>query len=684
MMLEQSLISPNFLGKESFRWFIGKVTEYRKIQDSNVGGGYKAKVRIVGYHPDLQSVIKDEELPWAHVLVPLSMGCGNSGNTAGTIASGGETVIGFFLDGDNAQQPVIIGGLFSGYDVDHTNTFEQGTDKFNTFQRKTSVFNENNVNSETGKATDSKTNAVLIPNPRGELPVGLESTGTTTKQSVGQQKTDIGGKAGTVVVSNVQVCDRSDSVFGKIVKALKQFLLTVQQITNGFINPALNAINNISALVGQVTTVLTDLFSKFILKAKNLVLGQIYSALEGIISRLLPKDIKLFKQLATDKVVDAIQCAFLKVIKQLAEFFTNFLLQLADSAISVPLCAVEALVGSTLSSVAATINEAIGPALQEFTSQVGGVIGSINGYISQALSYLDAAANFLTCDSVQCKVVYDYSVSVGWIPPETVTNFQSALNYPSNAISNASQSATNLINGLGGKDAPTIPSELSGSIPLDCNIASLDCGPPEIIFFGGGGSGAAGEAIIDSFNQLIGVNIINPGSGYSQAPYVSIQDACNNGLGAQATAGIGTTGGVTQVIITNPGSGYLGPIKTDKDPCDVNPVTSSGSEVTGFIVGVSIIRNGIGYKSTDLITNTICSSDVEIYPVVDDRGRIIDVNIVNPGTAIRIFPELSINTESGEGAILKPILSFKPIELTTPETNREKVQRVVLCAENHG
>ena len=55
MMLEQSLISPNFLGKESFRWFIGKVTQYAKIQDSNVGGGYKAKVRIMGYHPGRRS-----------------------------------------------------------------------------------------------------------------------------------------------------------------------------------------------------------------------------------------------------------------------------------------------------------------------------------------------------------------------------------------------------------------------------------------------------------------------------------------------------------------------------------------------------------------------------------------------------------------------------------------------------
>ena len=72
MMLEQSLISPNFLGKESFRWFIGVTTKYKQVEN----GGYKAKVRIIGYHPDATSIIKDEELPWAHVLVPLNMGAG--------------------------------------------------------------------------------------------------------------------------------------------------------------------------------------------------------------------------------------------------------------------------------------------------------------------------------------------------------------------------------------------------------------------------------------------------------------------------------------------------------------------------------------------------------------------------------------------------------------------------------
>jgi hypothetical protein len=147
---------------------------------------------------------------------------------------------------------------------------------------------------------------------------------------------------------------------------------------------------------------------------------------------------------------------------------------------------------------------------------------------------------------------------------------------------------------------------------------------------------------------------------------------------------IDENGTVAQVIVTNPGSGYLGPINDGTSPCNVNPVTSTGSEVLGFVVGVSIIRPGIGYATTDKIYDTKCVNDIEMYPVVDNLGKIIDVNITNPGSAVRVFPELAINTQNGEGAILKPILSFKPIEPVEPETDRKKIQTVILCAENHG
>jgi hypothetical protein len=49
-----------------------------------------------------------------------------------------------------------------------------------------------------------------------------------------------------------------------------------------------------------------------------------------------------------------------------------------------------------------------------------------------------------------------------------------------------------------------------------------------------------------------------------------------------------------------------------------------------------------------------------------------------------VLPQLAINTENGEGAVLQPILNFKPVETYSIETDMNKIEKVVLCAEDHG
>ena len=74
---------------------------------------------------------------------------------------------------------------------------------------------------------------------------------------------------------------------------------------------------------------------------------------------------------------------------------------------------------------------------------------------------------------------------------------------------------------------------------FSCNGAPVFCGPPKVVFWGGGGSGATGNAIVDTLGQVIGVDIVNPGRGYSKAPFVSIIDECGIGRGVVADAVIG-------------------------------------------------------------------------------------------------------------------------------------------------
>lgn len=63
------------------------------------------KVRIIGLHDPNTNNVPMEDLPWAHAVVPLSQG-----NTT-SIAREGEWVVGYFLDPETLQYPIIVGIL---------------------------------------------------------------------------------------------------------------------------------------------------------------------------------------------------------------------------------------------------------------------------------------------------------------------------------------------------------------------------------------------------------------------------------------------------------------------------------------------------------------------------------------------------------------------------------------------
>ena len=124
--MDRALIKTNFVGKDGFRWFIGQIApdEVQAPQTKGApkpGGRYskagpppfgnRYKVRIMGYHPYNTVELKDEDLPWATVISPPGYGTGSAGLFKTVRFQQGDTVIGFFMDGDNAQIPMILGAF---------------------------------------------------------------------------------------------------------------------------------------------------------------------------------------------------------------------------------------------------------------------------------------------------------------------------------------------------------------------------------------------------------------------------------------------------------------------------------------------------------------------------------------------------------------------------------------------
>ena len=187
-MIENNLLKSNFLGMDGFRWWIGQVppkdTWLLQWNKQPEAWGNRVKVRIMGYHPQNTTELKDEDLPWALVILAPQCGSGKAGRYKPIRIAQGDVVVGFFLDGDDAQIPVIFGVIgnssyvvngdpgpftpFSGYTPDNSpegNVIpenENGEDTQNTQNSPRLVDEElaDKITESTGKVTKSASKGV--------------------------------------------------------------------------------------------------------------------------------------------------------------------------------------------------------------------------------------------------------------------------------------------------------------------------------------------------------------------------------------------------------------------------------------------------------------------------------------------------------------------------------------------
>ena len=89
-----------------FVWFTGVVEDRHDPLLLN-----RVRVRAFGYHTENKNRLPTEELPWASVLMPTTSS-GTSGVGEGTHGLvEGSWVMGFFRDGPDAQDPVVMGAI---------------------------------------------------------------------------------------------------------------------------------------------------------------------------------------------------------------------------------------------------------------------------------------------------------------------------------------------------------------------------------------------------------------------------------------------------------------------------------------------------------------------------------------------------------------------------------------------
>lgn len=93
------MISKNSIGRDGFIWWMGVVED--RLDPDQLG---RVRVRCFGWHTEDKTLIPTESLPWAATV--------HSANVPSSYTpKEGDWVVGFFMDGESGQVPVILGCL---------------------------------------------------------------------------------------------------------------------------------------------------------------------------------------------------------------------------------------------------------------------------------------------------------------------------------------------------------------------------------------------------------------------------------------------------------------------------------------------------------------------------------------------------------------------------------------------
>ena len=176
-----------------------------------------------------------------------------------------------------------------------------------------------------------------------------------------------------------------------------------------------------------------------------------------------------------------------------------------------------------------------------------------------------------------------------------------------------------------------------------CDVGPKLCGPPTIAFIGDG-IGAKANPIVDRNGNLLAVDIVDGGYGYTTPPRVQVIDLCDNGSGAVLESRT-EFGQVTDVIVVDPGTGYLPPSQT---------VPQYPARIC--IKEILVTNPGLNYNCGVDELVVIPDNGAKLTYNCDPFGRIRSVNIVSVGCYSEL-PTIVMRSNTGVNASFVPLFS---------------------------
>ena len=720
----------NFAGKNPEFW-IGQVTDpelgkWGKALEIDFSGGevniysHRCRVRICGYH-DVDD-LKDYELPLAHIaLAPNVSTVGGSGETVQY--QGGEVVLGTWLD-DDKQQPVITSTLYMPEWLDKYETSESDL-RSNNNATRFSTFK--------GFTANPGKDKLIASSNLSKVGVSLErrSTPKTTKNNFDGALTVASAvndeKTTSETVAHEIKC--AETEIGKITYKMQEFTKFLKKAkalneADTYLDPIYGGLIDVQTEIKQTASEIHSTVTGLVRRGRSWLIQESVGKLNKTLRDRVDKFNQFTTGQATKNLEDLIFCNVNKISDELLDYLEGSLENMIGSIIDVPACAIENFLGDMFGQVLNVLDNDLGGLFRQLDSIQGGGIALPSEIFSKAIRFSNILTSVLGCDGVTCPEPTRFSPKYG-IQKEIRDSFD-------NIIGKAS--LNKLINPLLDDINSAIPAVPSRP---DCSTNVLRCGPPTVDFIGGGGQGVTGSAIVNALGNIIGVAIGGPGSGFTSPPQLTFSDSCGNGSAAGGFTRINDQGQVTDVVITNPGSGFLPNttetiLNEDGTLTETEVIPNPNENYDGEISYVTTLDDvfvqtaGLGYDDNDTVTvvgnigsdtnvNVITGvSDDEtvtgdaIGTVVDPEtgtietgtgtvsgtgsaeveltiqdGSIIGATVVNGGFGFTNLPELRINTDTGYGAVLLPVLKFTKVEdaQSLSEITQKSVVTVISCIQ---
>lgn len=630
-MLDQSLLQSHFIGRDGFRWWIGQIPPLESMGKQIEGGGWgnRFKVRILGYHPYSEVDLPNEDLPWAQCLIPTTAGSGAANVSTGVQLQQGDIVFGFFLDGDNAQIPVILATFGRTDQVPSTN-YKYPFDGFTGFSSPM----EKNPKQASSESNELKDNSQRSPESISEEQAKQRSLET------GEQIISENGAIGNLIplantVKNTQI-DKIKSIVQNLIRKVRKYQ------------------GNIDRIRSEIDRVV----DKIVILCNDFIGGMFESLIQNLIN-LLKKGLDLLYKLVYAKVLAATgnpaaahlagvaaQQAMVIPVKALEEVFSCIAGAVIDQ--------LRDIVSDLLNSVLDNIDRFVSCAADQFTGTLlNSLIGILellmDGPLSAVQNLLQFFSDFNLGNILREGVGLLSGFGVGFGCNQNLSNFRSLTNEwkigcgPSGSNSTLVESMANTFNSVKGI-TDIVNSGVNIKDVQQCFTDALEyASPPQINIFGGLGNGCTAIPIFGNLVRrsdgrttasVIGVQVTNSGSGYKYPPFVEIIDDNDQGYGAVARSVLNKNGEVESIYIVSEGENY-----------------SIGNIEEYSVLNVLVENGGSNYKDVIITDNLGNSYD---YQIIEGRiSRVIPLNNI-----IESLPVLNVTSNSGSGALLRPVLGL--------------------------